>query len=488
MPDREEARDGSAIRRARLLRLSVYPLLGSLAVFFPIVLVRLHPSFVHFQNRGHTGMLLEAFGPCASISLVAVACLELRMRDRRSFIKLLPVLTPLLFSFVVLSLVTEFSNKSYDYKAYEHAAMAVANQADPYSTRPPYIYPPLVAQAMAGLYKIIAEFQQPAAVSYDVIWEMILYFYQVAQFALVLAAYFLSIRLCGLWGLDRSSALLLVTALFLVNNPLLRTFEYNQVNLWILNAFLAGILLLDRHPVAAGGAVAAGGHIKLYPLILSIPWLFAKKTRAVLGVALGFLAILFIQTDWGRNWTPWERFLAYAKAGVQEPIACRNNSIYSFLCNLFGLAGIPVHYAAPFALGLKLAVVAWAVVRFVQRENAYRGSPRGIDSGRNRARADIGRLAGHSMDAIALSLLISPSAWEHHCILAIPVALWAIVTRRSDKPWQTGIGAFLIFALPTSNLFPLSYNRLAGLLVLLCFTNPARRPDGASGHCEGLNS
>jgi hypothetical protein len=92
------------------------------------------------------------------------------------------------------------------------------------------------------------------------------------------------------------------------------------------------------------------------------------------------------------------------------------------------------------------------------------------------------------MDAIALSLLVSPSAWEHHYVLAIPVALWAIVTRRFDKPWQTGIGAFLIFALPTSNIFPLSYNRLAGLFVLFHLTNPADLSHYVSDHSEGLKS
>ena len=76
------------------------------------------------------------------------------------------------------------------------------------------------------------------------------------------------------------------------------------------------------------------------------------------------------------------------------------------------------------------------------------------------------------MDAVALTLLISPLVWENHYVLAVPLALWAVATRWRDRPWQIGIGVFLMFALPTFDVFPLSYHRIVGLLMLLQLTSP----------------
>ncbi len=81
------------------------------------------------------------------------------------------------------------------------------------------------------------------------------------------------------------------------------------------------------------------------------------------------------------------------------------------------------------------------------------------------------------MDAlVAIGLLISPSVWEHHYVLAIPIAIWAVATQGYDRPWQVSIGTFLIFCLPTFDVFPFSFHRITGLLMLLDATSPQRLP------------
>ena len=122
-------------------------------------------------------------------------------------------------------------------------------------------------------------------------------------------------------------------------------------------------------------------------------------------------------------------------------------------------------------IALNILIVAWFSLRVLKREKAYSELVKASDSSRS-SWNEIYRLYGHSIDAIALGLLISPSVWEHHYVIAIPIALWAIVTRRWDRPWLVGVGTFLIFCLPTFDVFPLSHHRMIGLLILVYATSP----------------
>jgi hypothetical protein len=383
------------------------------------------------------------------------------------------VLLPLLFSLSCLFYMVEYTTKSHDYKAYERAAMAVIRGTNPYAVRPAYIYPPLPAQAIASVYRVIAgRFLSPKDGHWDTIWRLIFDVYQCTQYVLLLLAYFLSYMLARSIGLRRTPALLLVTALMLVNYPLARTLKFNQVNLWILNSFLAALLLLRRYPLVSGAAIALGVHIKLYPLILLVPWTVTKKGRALLGAAFAFILILFVQTDWGRNFDLWREFLQYVGHGLQQPTSLKNNSFHSFVYNLFRQIHVPLRLAGKFSLVPVLGVLVWCIARFIKREKIYAEVSKTADPESKDRFESIFRCHGHAMDAIALSLLVSPSVWEHHYVIAIPIAIWAIGACRRDRIWIAATGAFLIFCLPTFLVFPFSYNRLAGLLLLVYLTSP----------------
>ena len=121
---------------------------------------------------------------------------------------------------------------------------------------------------------------------------------------------------------------------------------------------------------------------------------------------------------------------------------------------------------------MNLLIVAWFIVRVVKREKAYSELVKASNPSRS-SWNETYRSYGGAIDAIALGLMVSPSVWEHHYVLAIPIALWAIVLRRHDRLWLTGIGVFLIFCLPTFDVFPLSHHRMMGLLILIYLTSPA---------------
>lgn len=95
-----------------------------------------------------------------------------------------------------------------------------------------------------------------------------------------------------------------------------------------------------------------------------------------------------------------------------------------------------------------------------------------VPDGALRMDTDFFRMTGHMLDFSVISLLIAPSAWEHHYVIAIPLAIWTFTLRGRDAFLQTTIGTALVFALPVFNVYPFSYLRMAGLLILLLLVSP----------------
>lgn len=461
----------------------LYPLLVLLTIVLPVILWQLKLSFIARTYDGSVpGMIdsqpFELFGLFISLLLVVATCLNVRKQEKKTLETLTPIVLPLLVSLQLLFILLEDSHpKSGDYLCYENAAQAVVNGLNPYTVYLKcYLYPPLQAQVLAFLYQVVNWGFLFSPGDAQKAWNIVFYFYQCGQFLQILLAYYLTYQLAQKMGLRGVPASLIVSALFLFNNPLVRTIKFNQINVWILNCFLLAILWLPRRPFFSGlVAVALGAHIKLYTLSLLLPWTLRKQWRAVLGVVAGCSAILMLQTGFGQNWTLWQQFLGYFTQRVEKPSNYRNSGIWSLIYNL---VKIPNRFAdaslfdiVPFVVAaINLLIVAWFIVRVFKREKAYHELVKASNS--RSLGNEVYRLYGHSLDAIALGLLISPSVWEHHYVLAIPIALWAIVTRRQDKTWLTSVGTFLIFCLPTFDVFPLGHHRMLGLIILVYLTSP----------------
>jgi len=56
--------------------------------------------------------------------------------------------------------------------------------------------------------------------------------------------------------------------------------------------------------------------------------------------------------------------------------------------------------------------------------------------------------------------------------LAVPIVLWGMAISGRERPLLVGTAAILMLALPTFDIYPLSYHRLAGLLLMLYLTSP----------------
>lgn len=466
-----------------ILKILTYTLSVLLAIVLPIILWQLKvPIIARTYDGSVPGMFdsqpFELFGLFISIVLVVATWLNVRKLEKKTLITLIPVVLPLLVGLQILFFLLEDSHpQSGDYLCYENAAQAVVSGLNPYNVYLKcYLYPPIQAQVLAFLYHVVNGWLLFSPGDSQKAWTIVFYFYQSAQFLQILLAYYLTYQLAQKMGLRVVPASLIVAAIFLFNNPLVRTIKFNQINVWILNCFLLAILWVPRQPFLSGLAVALGAHIKLYTFSLLLPWTLTKQWRAISGVIVGFSSILILQSGFGQNLTLWQQFLDYFTERVQKPSNYRNSGIWSFIYNA---AKIPARFAdesffnfVPVVVAaINLLIVAWFILRVLKREKIYSELVKVNDSNR-RAWNETYRHFGHAIDAVALGLLISPSVWEHHYVIAIPLALWAIVTRRLDQPWLVGIGVFLIFCLPTFDIFPLAHHRMLGLLILVYATSP----------------
>jgi hypothetical protein len=296
-------------------------------------------------------------------------------------------------------------------------------------------------------------------------WLFVFYIHQCLQFFMASLAYILSLRFAERLGFPKWEGLLIVSGLFLFNYPLIRTFSLNQVNLYVLDALLLALLVIVQSPFLAGIAISVGALIKVFPSTLVAPLLGTKNWKALLGVIGGVLAAVLL----GGHLSIWRQFIRFYLSFPVEresSLWLRNSSLLSFTRNLIQLLGLPETITLPIFLLIAIGVLAWMVVRFYRREQIFKKLEPALP-------AEMYRHFGHLIDFSVLSLLLAPSAWDHHFVITIPFALWALALQGHEKPVQTGIGIASIFFMPAFNVFPFSYLRLWGVIYLLWLTPPS---------------
>lgn len=452
------------MRASPLPRTAAVAALALVAVLAPLALTALAPGILA-ASYGRSAVRLELFAAFASLAAGIVAGFELRARRGRPAAELVPVLAPLLVTLLYAFVIGEYSRKPFDYDCYEYAGRAILLGEDPYVVGLLYLYPPLTGHAFALAHRALSWVAELSGGASDpeAVWGTVFYLFQCAQLGLILLLYALSTRFARAVGMEATRAHALVALLLLVDNPLLRTLRSGQVNLWILDLALLATLFARRIPVLAGFALAVSVHVKLYPLVLMLPLALARCWRAIAWTAAGGALIVLVQTDFGRDFTLWRQFADFYARVYPGEIAFRNNSFHSLVYNtvrfLFArptaglLATVQLASSA-----FSLAMGVWLLLRTLARERA------------GGAASD--RLLANSADALAFSLLISQSVWEHHFLLALPLVILAIATKWRERPLAVAVCVFLMLGMPTFDLFPLSYHRAAGLLGLLAVTRP----------------
>jgi len=438
-------------------------LLPILAVCLPVLFVSLGLPIMPLITTT-AEQLFNVFSFCMWCVLFLVAYREIKAHPGISLEKGIMILLPLFVSFFLLVLIVEYGVRSWDYEQYENAFRAIVQGENPYSSER-YLYPPFFAQVMAYVYSVGKTFLQPTKIN---LWLFVFYIYQCAQFFMSNLAYQLSCRFASHIGYSDLQNKLIVTGLFLFNFPLARTLHLNQINLYILNATLIALLALNRFPFLSGAAVALGGLIKLYPLSIGAPLVVMKKWKALLGALVTGIIIILLQTNFGRDLFLWKEFILFLLSFPSEresSLWIRNTTPLSLARNLARFTELSESIILPLVIISTLAVLTWIALRFYKREKIYRTLPSG------RA-AETYRNFGNLIDFSSLALLVTPSAWDHHFVIALPLALWAIALRGKNRPGWLGIAIASVFILPPVDIFPFSYLRMFGVVALLLLTAP----------------
>jgi hypothetical protein len=438
-----------------------------LAVVIPLVVAELRPAFVG-MSYGRSFLPFELLGLTGGAALAAIAVFEARRRRPHGPREWIALAVPCLLALHFLTLTSEYAQRRFDYDCYEYAGRALLAGESPYRVGLIYLYPPLTAQVFAQAHTAVAAASAwlGASADRDLVWDRVFYLYQCAQVLLVVAAYFLCLRYARTAGISGWWLPLLVGALVMFDNAVFRTLRHGQVNLWLLDLSLAGLLFARSRPAAAGAALAVAAHLKLYPLIALLPLLVSGRWRAAALAVAGFGALVLVSAGFGRDAWLWLEYLALLRQDFPGEIAFRNNSLHSLLYNLDVLWLGGSGRGPLVSLGVRAGAAlfgAWFLVRLVRRERIRRAED---------ASAEARHFAGHVADALAFALLVSPSVWEHHYVMALPLAIHALATRGRERPVAVVACILAMLAMPTFDVFPLGHHRLAGMLGLLLLTPP----------------
>ncbi len=350
-------------------------------------------------------------------------------------------------SLFFLGIIAEYPARTWDWRAYQGAALAVARGGNPY-TEADYLYPPVLAQVGAAVTSVIRPFAASAA---DVP-RILFYLWQCLQFHVVMLCYALSRLLWYRVGLPNVRWTIALAALFVLNTPLLRALRFSQPALCTLAAALMVILWADSRPWLVGLSVAAAAYVKVFPAILLLPALLAPRRKLLAWSAVWVLVIglASLVAPGGRDY--WTSFLNLLRA-FPEPLAFRDNSVPGLVRNAARV--LQVVPPSPWvARALQIGIVLWLVGRMIAR--------------RTRAGLAEGPVwLGNVSDALCLGLLLSPTAWEHYFVFVIPAIVWGWRASLTRRPITVGLATVLTSLVPVFDVFPFSYHRLAGLILLI---------------------
>lgn len=237
------------------------------------------------------------------------------------------------------------------------------------------------------------------------------------------------------------SIITLLYAAFFV--PLTITISYGQINILVI-VLICGAWYLakeDSHPVWVALLLASAIILKLYPILLLVPFWLRKEYKTV-GFTLLFIAILTGVTILVLPkgvWNSWYENVGSVGYGVQvlgvRTTIPSNQSIYGFLARLLygsnkrfsALLLLPEQAAAlmPYVvIGLFLAISL--LISFISR---------------NYSTFDV-----QMSFWLVVSYLIAPISWHHHMVFLFPAILITMYTLYQKREFKLLIPG-VVFAL-----------------------------------------
>ena len=225
-----------------------------------------------------------------------------------------------------------------------------------------------------------------------------------------------------------------------VSAPFFQTVKMGQVNVLVLLAGLAFLVLLPRRPMTAAGALIAGFWLKLYPLALAVlVFKDARRGRVALGFLLGLIVVPILLSPLipVGLYADYAGFLA--SNSDHSNIAAMNQGLPAVLSRLTlpseafttytgrSIDLLPRVLTIGVGLGIGLALVGAYV--------------RGRMS-----------LAAAGVGLLALLPAVSVLGWEHTYILALPLVWWMLLEAASAGRLVQAAAVFgaLVFFVPKS--------------------------------------
>ncbi|MDB4988194.1 MAG: hypothetical protein JWN04_3372 [Myxococcaceae bacterium] len=310
-----------------------------------------------------------------------------------------------------------------------------------------YLYPPLLATLLEPLLDL-----GPRAVFLTCIAGNLL----AVQLLFVLLR-----RALVRYGFAELSATLLTLCALIANVALLRTLFYVQVNLHVTNLMLLSLLWYPAHPLLSAASLALAAHLKTSPLVLALPFLLGRDLKWLLWFALGVLSLVAF-TSYANGFEHYAEYLDNVQNVYRaNGISYRDNSLDSLL-----RAGLRA-----FHMDVELATVPLLIMRLLLSGFALWLCLRAIKA-RTFSLGAAGDAVHDARTALVLDsypilmlflTTVSPLLWEHHPVLILLSLL--VMLKRLDCQADAAlwlISWFLIFLVPTFDVYPFSYRITVG--------------------------
>ena len=347
----------------------------------------------------------------------------------------------------ILLFISETRTPAWDYQRYLEAARAVCRGENPYANNPYYLYTPFLAQLLCYSSSLLNKL----GIAELSAWHLTTYAYRASQFYLVIYIHRVLREMLNLWGWDELKGEIAVAALFLLSAPLFRTIIMMQTNLAVLALVLFAIrLVMGERDAAAGAVLAVGAILKLYPLILVIPFVVLKRYRVIgwwIAFGLLFGGLLFACAPYA-----WRGYLNNPVPASELFPFFRNSGIASIIATHLKAFGAEPNY--------KLLSVVALILELIFAVPIFGGLAR-----RKFAEADARAVWGLYAVTLAVGIVLSPLIWEHHFVLAYPLAVWTLGELGINA--RTLLPLALIFPVPVFDLAFFSLHRLAGLVWII---------------------
>ncbi len=340
-----------------------------------------------------------------------------------------------------------------DFPSYYFAALEMS-QNQPIVQQPGkfYRYPPLLAT-------VLTPFVSLGISCTSKIFQLINYF------ALVLLISLLYLTLQR-YSFSKELAAIAIMLAFCVNVPIIRTLIYQQVNLHVINLILLSLLFYPRYLFCSALSLCLAVHLKVYPLLLIVPFFYVKNWRWCCWFMISLTTIVLVTSTLNSfnyyidfvhvltNWTMDAEVTQFKETGI------RNVSVDSFVYNTLRLFNIDLwKYETIIAHFLRLLISGafliggWALIK--------RGAL-------GNSKGDLAVILNGFVILPVLMLAISPSIWPHHFVLIVLTTLVLVSSLHNTKQFLLyGTAYVLFFLYPVNEIYPVSYLRLLALILII---------------------